>query len=70
MTKWFLSALALVLLFSLAVTAQKDADQDREAVRQAVLDYVEGIYNVEPSRIERSVSPNLAKIGFYRPPAE
>jgi len=42
---------------------------DHEAVRQAALDYVEGIYNVDPSRIERSVHPKLAKLGFYRPPA-
>lgn len=39
---------------------------DEAAVRQAVLDYVEGVYNVDPSRIERSVHPKLAKIGFYR----
>jgi hypothetical protein len=58
------------LLFVVPVAAQDGANADREAVRQAVLDYVEGIYNVEPARIERSVSPNLAKLGFYRPPAE
>ncbi len=58
------------LLFAMPVAAQQEANADREAVRQAVLDYVEGIYNVEPQRIERSVSPNLAKLGFYRPSAE
>jgi hypothetical protein len=62
--------LTLALLLAAPVSAQQDANADREAVRQAVLDYVEGIYNVEPARIERSVSPNLAKLGFYRPPAE
>jgi len=31
-----------------------------------VLDYVEGVYNVEPARIERSVHPELTKLGFYR----
>jgi|RhiMetdeSRZDD1v2_1073273.scaffolds.fasta_scaffold200140_2 putative lumazine-binding protein len=60
----------VVLLFAFPVVAQQDANADREAVRQAVLDYVEGIYNVQPERIERSVSPNLAKLGFYRPPTE
>jgi putative lumazine-binding protein len=58
------------LLFAVPVAAQQEANADREAVRQAVLDYVEGIYNVQPERIERSVSPNLAKLGFYRPPTE
>ena len=47
---------------------QAQAQADREAVRQAVLDYVEGIYGVDPSRVERSVHPKLAKIGFYRGP--
>jgi len=69
MTRSFLLALAF-LLIAIPVAAQQEANADREAVRQAVLDYVEGIYNVEPQRIERSVSPNLAKMGFYRPPAE
>jgi hypothetical protein len=35
------------------------------AVKQAVLDYVEGIYEVDSKRIERSVHPELAKRGFY-----
>jgi len=69
MTKSLFLGLAF-LLFAIPVTAQQDANSDREAVRQAVLDYVEGIYNVQPERIERSVSPNLAKLGFYRPPTE
>ena len=68
MTRWVF--LALAFLLAAPVAAQQDANADREAVRQAVLDYVEGIYNVEPARIERSVSPNLAKMGFYRPPTE
>jgi hypothetical protein len=39
---------------------------DTEGVRQAALDYVEALYNAEPSRIERSVHPNLVKRGFYK----
>jgi peptidoglycan-N-acetylglucosamine deacetylase len=53
----------LVLFFPAAVYSQSDAE--KEAVRQAVLDYVEGIYDVAPERIERSVHPELAKRGFY-----
>ena len=41
-------------------------DQEREAVKQAVLDYVEGVYNADPSRIELSVHPDLAKGGFFQ----
>jgi hypothetical protein len=59
-----------LLLLAIPAAAQQEPNADREAVRQAVLDYVEGIYNVQPERIERSVSPNLAKMGFYRPPTE
>lgn len=63
----FLCALPLGMAQA-QTTATNDAD--RTAVRQAALDYVEGIYNVEPARIERSVHPKLAKIGFYRAPAD
>jgi putative lumazine-binding protein len=58
--------LAMVILVAIPASAQDKPSSDRDAVRQAVLDYVEGVYNAEPSRIERSVHPNLAKIGFYR----
>lgn len=65
----FVFLVVTTLLMVVPVAAQTN-NADREAVRQAVLDYVEGIYNVQPERIERSVSPNLAKLGFYRPAAE
>ncbi len=55
--------IAAVVLLPAAAAAQTDAD--REAVRAAVLDYVEGIYEVTPARIERSVHPELAKRGFF-----
>jgi hypothetical protein len=59
------------MLFALPFcSAQAQTDADREAVRQAALDYVEGVYNVDPSRIERSVHPKLAKLGFYRGPKD
>ena len=61
-----LAVAVFTLMLVSPVRGQETAD--REAVRQAVLDYVEGIYNVEPSRVERSVHPKLAKIGFYRGP--
>lgn len=62
----FLAVALAILLPGFSVQAQEQADRD--AVRQAVLDYVEGIYNVDPSRVERSVHPKLAKLGFYRGP--
>jgi hypothetical protein len=53
-----------------SATAYGQEQSDRDAVRAAVLDYVEAIYKVEPARIERSVHPKLAKTGFYRAPTE
>jgi len=61
--KNLLFAFALFFAFSNIAFAQSDAD--REAVRQAALDYVEGVYEVSPQRIERSVHPDLVKRGFY-----
>ena len=39
---------------------------DRDAVKQAVLDYVEALYEADSSRIERSVHRDLFKLGFER----
>ncbi|HEY0100304.1 MAG TPA: nuclear transport factor 2 family protein [Pyrinomonadaceae bacterium] len=64
MKKLILIIAALVSLSS-AAFAQQGAEAEREAVKQAVLDYVEGIYTVDASRIERSVHPELAKRGFF-----
>ncbi len=64
-----IAMLSFVLLGSLAIIvhthAAQSEDIEREAVKQAVLDYVEGVYEVDPTRIERSVHPDLAKRGFY-----
>ena len=53
--------LALALTFS----ASAQTNDDKEAVRQAALDYVESIYDVNPEKAERSVHPDLAKRGFF-----
>ena len=53
---------------ALAVTAVVGTAQtgDREAIRQAALDYVEGVYQTQPERIQRSVHPSLVKRGFFK----
>ena len=61
--KKFLIACAFPFIFFAYTLGQTDAD--REAVRQAALDYVEGVYEVSPQRIERSVHPDLVKRGFF-----
>jgi Putative lumazine-binding len=60
-----LALLAATMLLAIPVTSRIRAGAEREAVKQAVLDYVEGVYEVNPARIERSVHPELAKRGFY-----
>ncbi|CAN5269967.1 hypothetical protein BH18ACI2_BH18ACI2_11910 [soil metagenome] len=64
-----MTMLCFALFCSLAIIAYAHAasgeDIEREAVKQAVLDYVEGVYEVNPTRIERSVHPDLVKRGFY-----
>ena len=46
------------------------ADDDREAVERALLDYVEGVEQGRPELIERGVHPELAKFGFHRQSAD
>ena len=58
-------AMTAALAVSHPVAAQVPGT-DKEGVRQAALDYLEGIYNVQPERIERSVHPTLTKRGFYK----
>lgn len=68
MKKLALPSLGLVLL-TLVTFAAVQADHhgdDVAAVKQAVLDYVEGVYDVAPDRIRRGVHPELAKRGFAR----
>ena len=45
-------------------TAPTQQPDDREAVKQAVLDYVEALYEADSARIERSVHRDLFKLGF------
>ena len=60
-------ALLIFIAFAVgSVTVLSQSANEREGVRQAVLDYVEGVYQVEPARIERSVHPGLSKQGFWR----
>jgi hypothetical protein len=60
------AAVALAIVTTPITMTAQTKEADREAVRLAALDYVEGIYNVEPARIERSVHPTLVKRGFYK----
>ena len=49
-----------------ATPSAPSALTDRAAVRQAALDYVEALYEVDSTRIMRSVHPDLRKYGYYK----
>jgi len=51
---------------SASLTSAKASNgPDYQAVESAILDYVEGIYEVDSTRIERSVHPQLRKRGYW-----
>lgn len=56
----------LTVVMMLGLGMQDPGVDDKKAVKRAVLDYVEGVYEVKPELIEKSVHENLAKVGFAR----
>ena len=60
-----LAIMGLALTAPVAVLAQGEADQ--EGVRRAALDYLEGFYEGDSTKIVRSVRPEVVKYGFYIP---
>jgi hypothetical protein len=60
----------LFLLAALSPPALGQSSADREAVRLAVLDYVEGFYEGDTTRLVRSVWPEVRKWGYYRKSAD
>ena len=51
----------LVLLLLAAGEARAQTAADREAIKQTALDYIEGYYEGNAERMERSLHPDLAK---------
>jgi hypothetical protein len=68
-------AIALMIIGAIFIAAplraQGDSSSvtraDRDAVRRAVLDYVEGFYEGDSVKLARSVRPEIYKYGFWRP---
>lgn len=63
MRKPALLLLALVIACAVEVRAQSTSgsETDRAAIRQTALDYIEGWYEGDAERMERSLHPELAK---------
>ncbi len=57
---------ALLVLGTLAVAGMALADQhtDAEGINQAVLNYANAIYEVNPKLIDKSIHPKLQKVGY------
>src|ERR1700741_4440976 len=56
----------LIALLVLISTLQSKAQDDKKLVEEAVLDYVEGIYLGDSSRLVRSISPAVVKYGYHK----
>lgn len=54
-------------LFVLSGVVHGQTTADRESVRRAVLDYVEGFYEGDTAKLVRSVRPEVQKFGFWIP---
>ncbi len=56
--------ISLLLTANLYNTASAINEGEDQAIKEAVLDYIEGLYYMMPDRIERSVHPDLSKRGL------
>lgn len=54
-----------ILSFTCINAQESNAEKNKTAVLNAVTDYVDALYDVEPSKIERSVDTTLRKIGYW-----
>jgi hypothetical protein len=54
-----------LLFFTSFKVLSADKNTDLAAVKMAAMDYINAIYQVKPELVERSVNPDLVKLGFY-----
>ena len=55
-----------LLILLLPPTAAAQSASDREGVRRAGLDYIEGFYEGDAAKLRRSIRPEVTKFGFFR----
>jgi len=61
-----LTATSLALFAAPSASAQSASTPDRAGVQRAALDYLEGFYEGDSSKLLRSVHPQVFKYGYYR----
>ncbi|MEO1263661.1 MAG: nuclear transport factor 2 family protein [Bacteroidota bacterium] len=59
-------SLFVFTLFVFTLSAQTDHAIDRKGVERAMLDYVEGFYEGDTSKIIRGVLPAVTKYGYWK----
>jgi len=64
-TLGFTLLLVLFTVPAIAQTSDVATDADREAVRQAALNYVNALYYADSTLVVESVDPRLKKYGYY-----
>ena len=69
MKQMFLTSLALALAITTG-QAQSSPSSDKEAVRQAAMNYLDALYQAKPELIEKSVHPDLSKRGYFHKKGE
>ena len=62
-----IAAASLAAAPALAQTSAQSRTDEREAVKRAVLDYVEGFYEGDTAKLGRSIRPDVFKFGYYIP---
>lgn len=60
------SPIVMLSVLSTLLIAGLQEPSDESLVRAAILDYVDGYYTADPARVERALSPDLAKRAFGR----
>ena len=56
----------MAVLLTVPMVGLAQQGKETEAVRQAAMNYVVGVYESKPELIEQSVHPQLTKYGFMR----
>jgi hypothetical protein len=64
MKKYWTSILLATTLLGFTRIAFAQTPRDREGVRRAVLDYVEGFYEGDTAKLVRGIRPDVYKYGF------
>ncbi|WP_109300371.1 nuclear transport factor 2 family protein [Aquimarina sp. AU474] len=55
----------IILIFLIVFCFNIDSySQDREKIESAALDYIEGFYEGDTTKIKRSIHPDLSKLGY------